>query len=176
MTDTLESAPSRRPTPTESPAAAETDTPADRAAAAVERFDIADGGPFVGLQERLGLLEQTAAFAPKRAIVFVGIAFGVPLLLSLVAGQAWGPVGMRPFLLDWAVWARFVVAIVILVLFGRGRISEMMGDFGKGISSFKKGMSEEESASSTPASKAQIEAPAKDATETKTSEKSDSAS
>jgi sec-independent protein translocase protein TatA len=35
-----------------------------------------------------------------------------------------------------------ILALVVLVLFGRGRISEMMGDFGKGISSFKKGMSE----------------------------------
>ncbi|MEO6388567.1 MAG: twin-arginine translocase TatA/TatE family subunit [Croceibacterium sp.] len=35
-----------------------------------------------------------------------------------------------------------VIALIILVLFGRGRISEMMGDFGKGISSFKKGIAE----------------------------------
>ncbi len=36
-----------------------------------------------------------------------------------------------------------VVALIVLVLFGRGRISEMMGDFGKGIKSFKSGMNEE---------------------------------
>lgn len=36
-----------------------------------------------------------------------------------------------------------VLALVVLVLFGRGRISEMMGDFGKGIKSFKEGMSDE---------------------------------
>ena len=35
-----------------------------------------------------------------------------------------------------------ILAIVVLVLFGRGRISEMMGDFGKGINSFKKGLAE----------------------------------
>jgi sec-independent protein translocase protein TatA len=39
-----------------------------------------------------------------------------------------------------------IIALVILVLFGRGRISEMMGDFGKGIKSFKEGMNEEERA------------------------------
>ena len=68
------------------------------------------------------------------------------------------------------IWQILIVAVVVLVLFGRGRISEMMGDFGKGISSFKKGMSEDETTSN-----AQIEAPAKDATaaEAKTSEKSD---
>ena len=59
-----------------------------------------------------------------------------------------------------SVWQLAIIAIVILVLFGRGRISEMMGDFGKGISSFKKGMSEDEASESKPA--AQIEGTAKD--------------
>ncbi|MDP3908094.1 twin-arginine translocase TatA/TatE family subunit [Novosphingobium sp.] len=36
-----------------------------------------------------------------------------------------------------------ILALVVLVLFGRGRISEMMGDFGKGIKSFKQGIAEE---------------------------------
>lgn len=36
-----------------------------------------------------------------------------------------------------------ILALVVLVLFGRGRISEMMGDFGKGIKSFKEGMADE---------------------------------
>lgn len=47
-------------------------------------------------------------------------------------------------------WQLIIIALVILVLFGRGRISEMMGDFGKGIKSFKKGMNEEDSASPAP--------------------------
>ena len=37
-----------------------------------------------------------------------------------------------------------VLALVVLILFGRGRISEMMGDFGKGIKSFKQGMNDED--------------------------------
>ena len=37
-----------------------------------------------------------------------------------------------------------VVLVVVLLVFGRGRISDVMGDFGKGISSFKKGMAEAE--------------------------------
>ena len=74
--------------------------------------------------------------------------------------------------MSFGVWQILILAVVVLVLFGRGRISEMMGDFGKGISSFKKGMSEEDT---KPASNAQIEAPAKDpaASETKTGETSD---
>jgi len=52
-----------------------------------------------------------------------------------------------------------VVLIVILVFFGRGRISETMGDFGKGIRSFKKGLGEEESRpAAPPAPPAQIAA------------------
>ena len=43
-----------------------------------------------------------------------------------------------------SLWHWVIVALVILVLFGRGKISEMMGDFGKGVSSFKKGLAETE--------------------------------
>jgi len=49
-----------------------------------------------------------------------------------------------------------VVALVILLLFGRGRISEMMGDFGKGIKSFKKGIAEESADNAPPPPPAQI--------------------
>lgn len=37
-----------------------------------------------------------------------------------------------------------LIAIVVLVLFGRGKISSLMGEVGKGITSFKKGISEGE--------------------------------
>ena len=47
-------------------------------------------------------------------------------------------------------WQLIIVALVVLVLFGRGRISEMMGDFGKGIKSFKKGMTEEPDSAPAP--------------------------
>ena len=35
-----------------------------------------------------------------------------------------------------------LIAVVVLVLFGRGKISSLMGEVGKGIPSFKKGISE----------------------------------
>ena len=37
-----------------------------------------------------------------------------------------------------------IIAVVVLVLFGRGRISEMMGDFGKGVKSFRKGLNDDD--------------------------------
>ncbi|RFP89510.1 Sec-independent protein translocase TatA [Rhodobacteraceae bacterium 63075] len=35
-----------------------------------------------------------------------------------------------------------LIAVVVLVLFGRGKISSLMGEVGKGITSFKKGVKE----------------------------------
>ncbi len=35
-----------------------------------------------------------------------------------------------------------VIAVVVLVLFGRGKISSLMGEVGKGITAFKKGVKE----------------------------------
>lgn len=41
-------------------------------------------------------------------------------------------------------WHWIVLALVVLLLFGKGRFSDMMGDVAKGIKSFKKGMSEDD--------------------------------
>ena len=48
-----------------------------------------------------------------------------------------------------SLWHWLVVGVVILLLFGKGRFSDMMGDVAKGIKSFKKGMSEDEEAAAT---------------------------
>ena len=39
-------------------------------------------------------------------------------------------------------WQIAIVVILIVLLFGRGKISDLMGDVAKGIKSFKKGMSD----------------------------------
>ena len=41
-----------------------------------------------------------------------------------------------------SLWHWIIVLVVVLLLFGRGRISDVMGDFGKGIKSFKAGLGE----------------------------------
>ncbi len=44
-----------------------------------------------------------------------------------------------------SIWHWLIVLAVVLVLFGGGgKISRLMGDFGKGLKSFKKGMKEDE--------------------------------
>jgi sec-independent protein translocase protein TatA len=56
-----------------------------------------------------------------------------------------------------SLWHWVIVLFVVLILFGRGRISEIMGDFGKGIKSFKHGLNEDDKPAATPP--AQISAP-----------------
>lgn len=56
-----------------------------------------------------------------------------------------------------SVWQLLIIAAVILILFGRGKISDVMGDFGKGVKSFRQGMAEDE----PPAPPRQIEGPGK---------------
>jgi sec-independent protein translocase protein TatA len=45
-----------------------------------------------------------------------------------------------------SLWHWIVVIAVVLLLFGRGKISELMGDVAQGIKAFKKGMSEDDTA------------------------------
>ena len=42
-----------------------------------------------------------------------------------------------------SIWHWLILGAVVLLLFGKGRISDVMGDFGKGLRSFKKGLTEE---------------------------------
>jgi sec-independent protein translocase protein TatA len=46
-----------------------------------------------------------------------------------------------------SIWHWLIVILVLLLLFGSGKVSHLMGDFAKGIKSFKKNMAEEEDAS-----------------------------
>lgn len=39
-------------------------------------------------------------------------------------------------------WQILVIGIVVLILFGKGKVSNLMGEVGKGITAFKKGVTE----------------------------------
>jgi hypothetical protein len=73
------------------------------------------GGPFYELQHRLKLLRDNALQSGKRALLFVAIAWGVPLLLGLP-----GSLGLDhrqgDYLADPGVWAKFLLAIAAFVL------------------------------------------------------------
>lgn len=47
---------------------------------------------------------------------------------------------------SFSIWHWLIVLVVVLLLFGRGKIPELMGDVAKGIKSFKKGMSDDDAA------------------------------
>jgi sec-independent protein translocase protein TatA len=49
-----------------------------------------------------------------------------------------------------SLWHWIIVIAVVLLLFGRGKISELMGDVAQGIKSFKKGMAEDDTAKADP--------------------------
>ena len=49
-----------------------------------------------------------------------------------------------------SIWHWLVVIAVVLLMFGRGKISDLMGDVAQGIKAFKKGMRDEETASDKP--------------------------
>lgn len=40
------------------------------------------------------------------------------------------------------IWQIIIIAVVVVMLFGRGKISDLMGDVAKGITSFRKGLKE----------------------------------
>ncbi|HVX73413.1 MAG: hypothetical protein BGO82_17425 [Devosia sp. 67-54] len=54
------------------------------------------------------------------------------------------------------LWGIIIVAVVVVVLFGRGKISGVMGEFASGIKAFQKGMRDEPETTSTTA---QVQAP-----------------
>lgn len=45
---------------------------------------------------------------------------------------------------SFSIWHWLVVLVIVLVLFGRGRVADIMGEFGKGLKSFKHGMKDED--------------------------------
>ena len=49
-----------------------------------------------------------------------------------------------------SIWHWVIVAVVVMLLFGRGKISDMMGDVAKGIKAFKKGMAEDDAPAAPP--------------------------
>ena len=60
-------------------------------------------------------------------------------------------------------WQLLLIAVVVLVLFGRGKVSSLMGEVGKGITAFKKGVKD-----GTQEIEAEVKDAAKDVTPTET--------
>jgi hypothetical protein len=87
--------------------------------AIIGRFLVAHGGPFYSLQRQVGLLREDEFRAGPRVLLFIGLAWGVPLVLSLIAGDAFGRQAGKPYLLDLGVWARFFIVVGLFILMDR---------------------------------------------------------
>jgi sec-independent protein translocase protein TatA len=45
---------------------------------------------------------------------------------------------------SFSLWHWVIVLVVVMLLFGRGKISELMGDVAKGVNAFKKGLKDDD--------------------------------
>jgi sec-independent protein translocase protein TatA len=64
-----------------------------------------------------------------------------------------------------SIWHWLVVGVIVLLLFGRGKISELMGDVAGGIKAFKKGMAEDDDVKKAEEEKKKLEDAAQAAAE-----------
>jgi len=79
-------------------------------------FSLVAGGPAHWLQEKLGLVGPGSLRLVRRALLSTVLTWGVLLVLSAVQGLAIGSAVRIPFLSDFAAYARFLVAIPMLIL------------------------------------------------------------
>jgi sec-independent protein translocase protein TatA len=47
---------------------------------------------------------------------------------------------------SFSIWHWLIVLVIVLLLFGKGKISDVMGDMAKGVKSFKKGLADDDDA------------------------------
>ena len=91
-------------------------------------------------------LSRTASFWTAAAVAGLALwASGAPTVVYPLYARAWDLAPSTTTLI-FAVYP--LVLIPVLLLFGKGRFSSMMGDVAQGLKSFKKGIAEEEDAPS----------------------------
>lgn len=83
---------------------------------AAKEFLASHGGPFYELQRRLKLLHDHALMSARRAVIFVGVAWGIPLVLGLPKSLSLDISNGLTYLTDASVWARFFIAVGAFVL------------------------------------------------------------
>ena len=88
-----------------------------------------------GCRASISSQNEVLVFAASRSL-------GWPRVLNL-KGRA-GDEAQEDAMGGVSIWHWIVVGLIVMLLFGRGKISEMMGDVAKGIKAFKKGMAEDE--------------------------------
>ena len=94
----------------------------DRSANSVEAsglsrdFSLVIGGPLFQLLRRSRLSDDAAELVQRRIIAFIAITWLPLLLITALQGNAWRAEGAVPFLLDFEVHTRFLIALPLLIL------------------------------------------------------------
>ncbi|MFX0542452.1 hypothetical protein ACEWPM_012055 [Roseovarius sp. S4756] len=81
----------------------------------IEAARISRGGLYYRMQSRLGLVEEDQLRPVTRALLFVLIAWGAPVVISIFEGSAFGDTSETSFLLHLPVLSRFLVGISLLI-------------------------------------------------------------
>src|SRR5262245_2637617 len=76
------------------------------------RFEL--GGPAYRLMQRVGLIEGEGPSLARRIVAFLLITWVPLLVFSLIEGRAIGATPRASFLLDFATYARFFLAVPLL--------------------------------------------------------------
>src|SRR5262245_29061628 len=79
-------------------------------------FSLVAGGPMYRLQQRLGLITPDSSYLTRRAVLSMLLTWFLLFTLSAAQGLAIGHEVRIPFLYDFAAYARFLVAIPLLIL------------------------------------------------------------
>jgi hypothetical protein len=79
-------------------------------------FLLMEGGPLFHIQKRIGLIKLTAPFKKRMALLAALITWVPLLVLSQMQGLAFGHAIPVPFLSDFGVYTRFLLAIPLLLL------------------------------------------------------------
>ena len=58
---------------------------------------------------------------------------------------------------SFSIWHWLIVLVIVLLLFGAGKIPKLMGDMAKGVKAFKKGLNEDDEAATKPAESQRLE-------------------
>ncbi len=78
------------------------------------RLDFVSGGAFHRLKERIGLVREGLSI-PRRVVWAIAVTWVPLLLLSVLQGRALGPTPRESFLLDFATYGRFLLAVPLLI-------------------------------------------------------------
>ncbi len=98
---------------------------------------------------------------------------GVPFIKNVRVAKIERPRDNGEMTMAPGPWQIAIIILVVLVFFGRGKISSFMGDLAKGITAFKKGLKEEDQAPKQVDAAKSADAPSVSMSAEKSPEKSD---